>query len=329
MGKSWKDICLQSSLPLEFEVMQQLRQYSNVVAQFGYTYLKENENHLTTEFSYDIDASYITNEYYIDLMIECKYRHNSVKWLFIPEEYGGYPETLPSSMIHVNDYFVSDRECSLRFYDPTPIGPLCEKGVEILSDKINPATITHAVNQLAYAIAEAYTSGIHQQISQQKWNEDNPESVPDFGTTLVPIHCAIPIIVTTADLYRLNPETTIKTIKEAESIEEVASKHTNILLRHSVGPHLLAHNEKTFSEFINNLPDISIESFLNPKYKDFPTLATHLSKHLPECILIVQHSDNTFEDIFNFIDAFMFPSEEIKEKIARRKRLYQSHLKGQ
>ncbi|MBI5573834.1 MAG: hypothetical protein HY919_04695 [Elusimicrobia bacterium] len=104
MKDTWKEYLLKSSIPLEFEVKKFLDS-KGCISDFEYSYLRTNENNASKEFSYDIDASYICDEHFVELMIECKYRHQSTKWVFIPEKYVVLHEVYPNSFMHPNDHF--------------------------------------------------------------------------------------------------------------------------------------------------------------------------------------------------------------------------------
>ncbi len=100
----WKDYLLKSGIPLEYEIMEFLSK-KNCISDFDYTYFRQDQlNHLT-EFSYDIDSSFIEPPHFINLMIECKYRHETTKWLFLPECYDGTDEIFYTSFMHPNNHF--------------------------------------------------------------------------------------------------------------------------------------------------------------------------------------------------------------------------------
>ena len=68
--------------------------------------------------------------------------------------------------------------------------PLCRKGIELLPRDANPKTIEQAVEQLRHAVvAKALDSLVHQ--------------VDDLLGAPTPLFVIVPIIVTTAELWRL------------------------------------------------------------------------------------------------------------------------------
>lgn len=183
---SWKDHLLKSGLPLEFEVSKFLDS-KRCISKMEYTYLRSNENNVDTEFSYDIDSTYIKGDHYMDLMIECKYRHESTKWIFLPDSYNSPDFIEETSFMHLINHFMDDREPEIKF--PVSFGPLCSKGIELTTDGPNPKTITQAINQLSYAMAGKIVEAIESQSGRQKY--------ACFKTTSF---YYIPIIITTAQL---------------------------------------------------------------------------------------------------------------------------------
>jgi hypothetical protein len=90
-GKSWKDELLSSSLPLEHDTKRYLEQ-KGCIASVEFSYIRPNEQRVPKQFSYDIDASYISPPFFADVLVECKYRSPGVRWVFTPQEYGGPEE---------------------------------------------------------------------------------------------------------------------------------------------------------------------------------------------------------------------------------------------
>lgn len=105
MGKNWQQSLLGSGLPLENDVSSYL-QSVGCLPHFHYSYLKADELTIEREFSYDIDAALILGGHFFELMIECKYRHQSANWVFAPDSYGGYGELDVTDLAHPVDDFV-------------------------------------------------------------------------------------------------------------------------------------------------------------------------------------------------------------------------------
>jgi hypothetical protein len=97
--------------------------------------------------------------------------------------------------------------------------PLCARGIELLPDDANPKTIEQAVQQLRYGVVAKAVDAIDWQIFM---------SDVDSRT---PMYVIIPIIVTTAELWRLRVGTTVEDIRNAEEITTVAEPH-DVLVFH-------------------------------------------------------------------------------------------------
>ena len=87
--------------------------------------------------------------------------------------------------------------------------PMCEKGIELLRDDSNPKTIEQALRQLHYAVTAKALDAIHHQLIML-------QAVGD----VTHISVVVPIIVTTAELWRLKPGTTVESIRDASEIVE-------------------------------------------------------------------------------------------------------------
>ncbi len=91
------------------------------------------------------------------------------------------------------------------------------KGIELTTSGQNPKTITQAVNQLSYAMVEMINDSMLHQYEKLL-------STSDF------IFYNVPIIVTTANLYRLRENITIDKIKSSDEISELATKEDYLVL---------------------------------------------------------------------------------------------------
>jgi hypothetical protein len=156
MGKnSWKEHFLKSGIPLEYEVKKFLDTKA-CLSNFDYSYLRRDEDRIENEFSYDIDSSYFKPSNFIELMIDVNIRQAQLD--LIPEEYFGYGKWL--QLIYAsNDHFTQQYKFMFK-YDWLMLWLLYVlKELEIFSSGNNNKTITQAVSQLSYAMAEKYVSG--------------------------------------------------------------------------------------------------------------------------------------------------------------------------
>lgn len=305
----WKEHLLKSGLPLEYEIKEFLDNYG-CISNFDYTYFRRDKKDVLTEFSYDIDSSYIKPPHFVDLMIECKYRHESTKWLFLPESYGGPDEIEFTSFLHRNDHFI-DRGHS-NFSDfPYPFAPLCSKGIEITSQTNNPKTITQATAQLAYAMAGRITSGIEHQVDKVLSK--------NFGNT---IFYNVPIIVTTAKLYKIKESSGISDIKNSNNIEDIATEENCLVIKNKIGIDLFNYNRETFERFSNEIGKDELSSQLNTFNTDLDFVFSVISQHYaPTCFVVLHYSkeNNGLKKLFNYIEKYINPDKEVLNMIEKNK----------
>jgi len=306
---NWKDHLLKSGLPLEFEVKRFLDD-KGCISNMERTYLRNNEAEIPTEFSYDIDSSYIKGHHFSDLMIECKYRHESTKWIFLPDDYNSVDDIAKTDFMHPFDHFNRQKSGQLDF--PLSFGPLCTKGVELTSDGPNPKTITQAVAQLSYAMAEKITSAIYHQTDSVLGQHFN-------GT----IFYNIPVIVTTAQLYRLREDIDIETIRLAENIEDVAINLPYLVMKAKPGTDLEMFNNRKFREFVIETGVEDIKKQLNSFNDDLWFVLSNIAEHkCPNSIVVINHSKDAsgLIDFFKFIDRVIKPDQEIMDLIKKKEK---------
>lgn len=288
--KKWKDYFLSSGLPLEYEVINYLNS-KDCITYIEHSYLRNDENSIENSFSVDMDSTYINEEsdIYFRMLLECKYRNDNTKWLFIPGDYIE-GESYHHSFLHPNDYFVAEKGFKDIFQNMSFFAPLCLKGVEISNDGKNTKTINQAISQLSYAMSGMIVSDMKHQISGGHKNT---------------LWFNIPIIATTANIYRMKNCITIKDIKSSESIEEVSTKENCIILKTTTDSGLEKYNMGIFSSFIDEFGEEELNASLINNENDIRTILELKSSYsCPEAI-IVMHYDNenpVFNKLFNLFD---------------------------
>lgn len=166
-SNKWKSKLLSSSVPMEYEVAQILveKDFSTDV-DFSYTRM---DSGLEKDFSVDLRAtSYIKSQddnflAVIELLVECKYRHPSNKWLFFEDPNDGdfSPFTLGYTLRAVDDF-------SWQFFPANATvafdisNCFCIKGVEVdtSSGGVYDSEIRHGLLQLQYALPRLLTDRI-------------------------------------------------------------------------------------------------------------------------------------------------------------------------
>lgn len=313
----WKEHLLKSGIPLEYEIKEYLLS-KGCITNFEYTYFRENETKQRTEFSYDLDSSFIKPPYFIDFMIECKYRHESTKWLFLPEEYGGINEVEYTSFIHLNEHFNPKKHGNFSNF-PFPLAPLCSKGIELTNEGQNPKTITQAIAQLSYAMAEKITNGMYHQVDEVLSK--------NFAGTLF---CNIPIIITTAELYRINDNVTIDSIKNSIEIEDIATNEKCLVIKNNIGVDLEKYNLSVFERFVNEIGKDKLLKKLNSFNKDLEFVLSVIAKNYsPQCLIVIHYSKtkNGFDDLIEYLKKYINPSEEILDAIKAKEEEMNERLK--
>jgi hypothetical protein len=295
--KSFKEALLKSGLPLEYEVNTFLKSL-NFISDFEYSYLKYDENNIEKEFSYDISASLIKDPHYLDFMIECKYKVENTNWVFLPEDRGGPNEIYPLDFIHVIDHFSKTKSPVYNDYIYPELCPPCTKGIELYGNgNNNDKTIEQAVSQLSSAFAEKIADAFMHQIEELMVHEM--------------IFYQIPVIVTTANLYRLKENITIKEIKESDNFETIAD-HTDILMYRVInGPLIQNRNVEILSTYLQSISQEKLKDRFHCFTNDMDHLAQVLAK-FPISIIILHWDENhdSFKRLIKYVCNTIEPDEE-------------------
>jgi hypothetical protein len=220
--KTWKDHLLSSGVPLEYSVIRIFEELG-IRDPGEYRYERKMADGLAQVFSVDVYAKKtdIQRMLYVECLVECKYRHDGTNWVFLPREYGELFRNGPNFA----DLFVTMDQCCInRKFDRSALEkfedtyPLCARGIELLPEDANPKSIEQAVQQLRYAVVAKAIDAIEWQIF---WGDgEGPE----------PIYVIIPIIVTTAELWRLKVGTTVEDVRKAVDLATVADPHDVLVL---------------------------------------------------------------------------------------------------
>lgn len=307
MSKPWQQALLSSGLPFENDLRVFLAA-KGCVTNFEYSYLKPDETAIEREFSYDLDASYIKGGYFVNFMVECKYRHPGARWIFAPDEYGGADEFGPNDFLHVIDDFMSGKfPFGKRF--PRHLAPLCNKGVELLSDGTNEKTITQALSQLAYGLAPQIASSIDHQAN--RWLASDQ------------IFCHVPVVATTAELYRLNSGTDIRSIRAARELDEVATRESCLVMKYPPGAELMRYNAKVFDEHANRIGAGKLQASFHSFTKDLNHYYSVLaSRRCPSAVVFVSLAESQIglDRVFSYIDELINPGTDLVSEIKESER---------
>jgi hypothetical protein len=307
MPKPWQQALLSSGLPLENDLRAYLTS-KGCIANFEYSYLKPDEHTVEREFSYDLDASYIKGHHFIDLMVECKYRYPGTRWIFTPDEYAGSGELYPNDFMHPFDHFIKGK---FRFSGsfPRQLAPVCSKAVELLPDGTNEKTIVQSLSQLAYAFAPKVTSAIEHQIN--RWLVDDH------------IFYNVPIVATTAQLFRMKDGVRIQNIRESKELEEIAVLSPCLVMNYTAGAELYRYNVDTFNALLARTDLKKLKAALHSHTKDLSHFFSVLANHYcPRAIVFVtvDEAQSGFEQLFAYIDELIKPSTGLLAELAAQER---------
>ncbi len=286
-----KDKLLKSGLPLEASV-RKIIQELKFKEPYEYNFLRKNIDGITNNFSVDFLASKSisienNNNYFIHYLIECKYCSPETKWIFTPNNY----EILDKSSL-IMDTYDSKNRLNIEYWDEFYKYPLVNKGTVLNSKNANQTQIKDAFHQLGYA----YISNLFEYLN---WDNNNTIFI-------------IPIVVTTAELWRINDNATIENIEKCKNIEDICSM-SNILLYQSYPDNLM---KRYYLEKYNNLdPKIKHKVILNhARNYSGETIEEYIdaaSEYDPNTFFVINYQ--SFKSEFTRIDKY-FSDKAILEK---------------
>jgi hypothetical protein len=299
-NKDWKDHLLSSGLPLEYSVVQCLRQLG-VERPKEYRYERTNEYGIPTIFSVDVHATVI-GRVWLEFFIECKYRHDATRWIFTPDEYGNWLDE------GFHDAFIALDQLTEEYIDSRHIDGyaakygLCGKGIELLANDKNPKSIEQCVQQLRFALVEQAVEGLIHQV-QELLGKPNP------------IFVLIPIIVTTAELWRLRPGVTIEDVRGAKDLPEVADVHDCLVLKQPPDNQLSRHTMLRFKHRLSDTDKCEFEKRNRGSPVGYTNFVSGFSTHYPSLFFVVHYGylKSALQDLLS-----IFKNPSLDERADRR-----------
>lgn len=302
----WKNHILKSGVPLEHDTKLVLKDLA-IVAPKEYEYIKMNEYGIPTTFSIDIYCSKIYKDMglWLDLLIECKYKHDSIKWLFISDFFDTlFKSGIPRDAFIFLDQLVDDRKINNEYLNSfSNKYDLASRGIELLDKKYNPAAIREGIYQLRFGIVDLVSSQIHQQ-----FNDIQQKKSAKW------INVVIPIIVTTAELWVTKPEFSMEKIRGVEHFEDLAEKTDFLFLREEPTNYLTSFSrDRLLNSFNHEQISILDKMFSKTKYKSYHTFVKFFSYHYPVLFLIVQfpYFRQIVSQLFSFFESSSLYLKEI------------------
>jgi hypothetical protein len=300
-NKSWKDFLLSSGLPLEYAVSKILAN-AGAIGNEVFHYQRRNELNIQTDFSVDIESTYVHgNDLWLEMLVECKYRHDSSKWVFTPAEYRSVlgPEFnhVFLSLDDLADDYTINTDAIERF---SSLYRLANDGVEILTTDANSKSIANALCQLKYAIPNKIASALEHQIDHMLGDRS-------------PIFIILPIVVTTAELWRIRPEQTISQIRKSQDISDIADREDILILYHKPDNELRQYSNEILSKHFSDDQKSRMSKVLSSAGKhDFDFYTGVFSTHFPSMYVII-HFDR-FESAITNVIRFFSDKRQLKKK---------------
>lgn len=248
-NKKWKDALLKTSLPLEYVVAGLLNDLGFGI-QGEYHYLRPNESGISTEFSIDIWA---VNHLFkknrriwgaLNYLIECKYCHPGIKWLFAPHARSDTEHLFEGSTV-----YTLDKLCTRQIFDKRPIWnlakrfPLCFKGVELHQSDATAQNIERGRSQLRYGTPRL---AIHLSETQMMTmhNED------------LHLEFICPVLVTTAELFVLKKGLSLNDFRNVGELSEIVSEVPAVILTNPYSHLFVDYTDKIIKNLHKKYPTI-------------------------------------------------------------------------
>jgi hypothetical protein len=262
-NKNWKDALLKTSLPLEYVVAEQLSDLGFGI-QGEYHYLRLNGQGIPTEFSIDIWA---VNHLFknnlgiwagLNYLIECKYCHPGIKWLFARHTKSDTEHLLEGSTV-----YTLDKLCTRQIFDKGPICnlakkfPICFKGVELHQKDATSQNIERGRSQLRYGMPRL---AIHLSEIQMMCFHDEE----------LHIEFICPMLVTTAELFVLKNGLGLNDFRDVNELSEIASEVPALILTNPYSHLFEDYADNMLKKFHSKSPAIEerleqLESILKKK----------------------------------------------------------------
>lgn len=221
-----------------------------------------------------------------------------MSWVFLPETWESYEEIGAADILNGIDEFVETRNVVCHLANPPiELAPLVGKGVEFLNSEQNDKTLMQATSQLSYSFVENHIDVMAMQV------DNHPRAM---GNT---IYFRVPIIVTTAKLYRLKQNLRIQNVKSSGEINDVADPHDILVYRQELSPVLRRQNAVRYQSFVNKYQE-AIDKRLDSAQQE--VWIRHLSE-IPRVYTIINfEKQDSFERLIRFLRLASRPPKDLR-----------------
>jgi hypothetical protein len=232
----WKSHLASSGLPLEFEAAKILASKKFAVSA-DYSYARDDAG-IVKDFSVDIEAMGFTpfrnsnnTTSVVRVLVECKYRVPTTKWLFLPDPNSGeYSSVTLGQTLHaVSEFSPAELELNATVpFDQDMV--FCYKGVEVNErGDVFDKEIKHGISQLQYALPRLFTQEV------MFWGGCCEDCFAFF-------YC--PILLTNADLIVAREDIKVRDVEQASKLTDLGDIVPYFVLFQDYGPDFEKHCSK-------------------------------------------------------------------------------------
>lgn len=293
---------LRSGVPLEASVIKKLAELG--VTDWNEVVYERNDKTFSTDIEiskrYDLSRN---SGIIVNFTIECKYKEKNHCWFFMKFQEGPYSflkgplnavfGDLIDPTLEKMGYQPEDKHLSWGHFMITNLfdAKAADKGVDIQTQggKFDPNTITRAVSQAIHGAITVHGVGIENVSVSivRKFHQQKPHSYSSIG------FMTVPIIVTTAKLFRVKDNTLMEDIENANNILDLSKEERSVLLFNS------RSNFRRFSE--EKFKKENIEYFYKAiNYLGDPSIGEHPSfrYNFPRNVYILNYDH--LDDLLSF-----------------------------
>jgi hypothetical protein len=287
--RDWKDHFLSSGLPLEYSVAKVLHNLGLINSlEYGYERINEFGNEI--EFSVDIRINHFTKtSINACILVECKYKHDGHKWIFTP--FHLEDAEILHGFVPINNYS-EKRLVSGYFYNKLySTENACYKGIEICDSGSNPKTIKEAISQLKHSVP----SIVYELFSGEIPFPDRSKISPAI---------IISVIVTTSEIWRLQKDTDLVTIRSSKDIQEIAKREKYVAIYENLSNSYLKYFNRIFFGSFDDFEISILEKTKN--YKE--NLEMYYKHFAPKIFFAVEydHLYSFFSKLISILDEESF-----------------------
>jgi hypothetical protein len=247
-SSKWKDYLLKSGLPLEHLVSEKLEAKEFYICG-EYRYTRRGERGSPTDFSVDVHAFLFLRDSpgshwgKLNLLVECKYHHPGVRWIFAPHARESLASFIGGCVAHFDD------PTTYRIKNRAPLGmmerelDICTRGVALHPGGCESKPVDDGLYQLRYAIPSFIAGEVREQVTTG--NEED-----------LLIVFLRPLLVTTASIHVLNEGITLEAFQEAGSLDGVSAEVDALVVFQEPGPELWGYCHQTLARLHAEDPDI-------------------------------------------------------------------------